>query len=79
MHDRIMDLSSRIYDAIIASPENDPAVVVAAVHVILSTLIVELEIPQDEATEQFHLSIQATKAMVAQFGWDWPHNSNEVH
>lgn len=79
MHERILDMSSRIYDAIIASPENDPNVVMAAVHLLLSTLIVELEIPQDEATRQFHASIQATKEMVAQFGWDWPHNSNEVH
>jgi hypothetical protein len=79
MHDRIMDMSSRIYDAITASPENDPTVVVAAVNVILSTLIVELEIPEELATEQFHTSIRATRAMVEQFGWDWPHNSDEVH
>jgi len=79
MHDRIMDLSSRIYDAIVSSPEDDPSVVVAAVNVIMSTLVVELEIPEEQAVEQLKTAIKATKAMVLQFGWDWPHNSDEVH
>lgn len=79
MHDRIMDLASRVYDAITASPENDPGVVVAAVNVIMSTLVVELEIPEKVAIENLQTSINATRAMVAQFGWDWPHNSDEVH
>jgi hypothetical protein len=79
MHDRMMDLSSRIYGAIIASPENDPRVVVAAVNVIMSTLVVELGIPEELAVENLKTAINDTKTIVAQFGWDWPHNSDEVH
>jgi len=79
MTKRIRDLSCRIYDAIASSPESDPNVVVAAVHVILCTLVVELEIPEDKAIKQFQAALEDTKAIVARFGWDWPDDSNEVH
>ena len=79
MSNRLRDLSSRIYDAIVTSPENDPNVVVAAVHIILCTLVVELEIPEDKAIEQFQAALKDTKAIITRFGWDWPHNSDEVH
>lgn len=79
MNDRIMDLASRIYDAITSSPEDDPAVVFSAVNLIMSTLVVELKIPEDKAVEALKESISSTRAMVGSFGWDWPHSSGEVH
>jgi hypothetical protein len=45
----------------------------------MSTLVVELEIPEDKAIEAFKESLQSTRAMVGSFGWDWPHSSGEVH
>ena len=79
MRDRVMELASSIYDSIIGSPEDDPVVVISAVNLIISTLIVELEIPEEKAVEAFKESIASTRAMVGSFGWDWPHNSDEVH
>jgi hypothetical protein len=79
MRDRVMELASSIYDSIIGSPEDDPAVVISAVSLIMSTLVVELEIPEEKAIEAFKESIQSTRAMVGSFGWDWPHSSGEVH
>ena len=79
MRDRVMELASSIYDSIAGSPEDDPAVVMSAVNLIMSTLVVELEIPEDKAVEAFRESLQSTRAMVGSFGWDWPHSSGEVH
>jgi len=79
MRDRVMELSSIIYDSIVGSPEDDPTVVISAVNLIMSTLVVELKIPEDKAIEAFKESLQSTRAMVGSFGWDWPHSSGEVH
>lgn len=78
MRDRVMDLASSIYESIIGSPEDDPTVVFSAVNLIMSTLVVELEIPEDKAVEALKDAINSTRAMVDSFGWDWP-NSDEVH